>query len=121
MSQLERALRRLDGAVTRLEAAIGNGATPASAAGSVTEDVEALGAERDRLAGEVARLHARAADDAQLRADAARAVRSALHDLRGAVGQGSNGRDSNGHGSNAQGSAPDDGQADVPASRQGDG
>ena len=83
MSQLERALRRLDGAVAQLEAAIGD-AAPASPAG----EVAALSAERDRLADEVARLHASAAEDARLRAEAARAVRSALHDLKGAVGQG---------------------------------
>ncbi len=101
MSQLERALRRLDGAVARLETSvsngIGDGTFGGGAAGGVTavgvaadasaaEEVARLGAERDRLAEEVARLHARAAEDARLRADAARAVRSALHDLRGAVG-----------------------------------
>ncbi len=90
MSQLEKALRRLDGAVARLETAIGDGAAgggpvPASAA----EDVAALGAERDRLAEEVARLNARAAEDARLRAEAAEAVRNALSDLRGIVHEGS--------------------------------
>jgi Domain of unknown function (DUF4164) len=83
MSQLERALRRLDDAVTRLEATVGEG-MPATTA----EEVAALNAERHRLAEEVGWLHARAADNARLRAEAARAVRSALHDLRGAVGPG---------------------------------
>ena len=82
MGQLEGALRRLDGAVARLEATVSDGAMPAP----VTEEVAALGAERDRLAEEVERLRAQAAEDARLRAEAARAVRSALHDLRGAVG-----------------------------------
>jgi hypothetical protein len=86
MSQLERALRRLDGAVTRLEATMGDGA--GAAAGAAAGEVAALGAERDRLAEEVERLRAQAAEDARLRVEAARAVRSALHDLRGAVGQG---------------------------------
>ena len=87
MSQLERALRRLDGAVTRLETVIGEGLTPAAADGDAAAEVAALGSERDRLAEEVGRLRDRAAEDARLRAEAARAVRSALHDLRGAVGQ----------------------------------
>ena len=60
MSQLDKALRRLDGDDFR--------------------------AERDRLAEEVGRLRARAAEDARLRAEAAAAVRDALHDLRGAIG-----------------------------------
>ncbi len=92
MSELERALRRLGGAVARLETAIGDGATagpgvPASA----SAEVAALGAERDRLAEEVARLNARSAEDARLRAEATRAVRSALLDLHGAVGEGRQG------------------------------
>jgi septal ring factor EnvC (AmiA/AmiB activator) len=96
MSELESALRRLDGAVARLEATVGERGMPAPA------ELAELGAERDRLAEEVRRLHARAADDARLRDEAARAVRSALHDLRGAVGQGN-------------------GQGDGHSSAQGDG
>ena len=84
MSELERALWRLDGAVARLEAAIDAGAMPA--AGAAAEELAALGAGRDRRADAVERLRARAAEDARLRAEAARAVRSALDDLRGAVG-----------------------------------
>jgi hypothetical protein len=81
MSQLDEALRRLDGAVARLESAVADGAL----AGPDT-DRELL-AERNRLAEEVHRLRARAAEDARLRAEAAAAVRDALHDLRGAIGQ----------------------------------
>lgn len=78
MSQLETALRRLQGAVARLEATVDHGSAGRGAA--------ALGAERDRLAEEVGRLRERAAEDDRLRVEAARAVRSALHDLRGAIG-----------------------------------
>ena len=81
MSELESALRRLDGAVARLEATVGERGMPAP------PELAELGAERDRLAEEVGRLRDRAAEDARLRAEAARAVRSALHDLRGAVDQ----------------------------------
>ena len=78
MSQLEVALRRLDGAVARLEAAVGEERAPGAD----------LTVERDRLAEEVEQLRARSAEDARLRVEAARAVRSALHDLRGAIGSG---------------------------------
>ncbi len=88
MKELERALRRLDGAVKLLETTIDDGAMSASVSEEVGADVAALGAERDRLVEEVERLRAQAEEDARLRAEAARAVRSALHDLRGAVGQG---------------------------------
>jgi hypothetical protein len=79
MSQLEVALRRLEGAVARLEAAVGDGASPAPAGDD---------SERDRLVEEVERLREQAAEDTRLRVEAARAVRSALHDLRGAIGRG---------------------------------
>ncbi len=82
MSELDEALRRLDGAVARLESAIAHGAPPGAG-----DDRTDLRAERDLLAGEVSRLRARAAEDARLRAEAAAAVRDALHDLRGAIGQ----------------------------------
>jgi hypothetical protein len=78
--------------------AIGDGPVP----GAVDDEVAALGAERDRLAEEVGRLNDRTAEEARLRAEAARAVRSALHDLRGAVGQ-------------------EDGQGNRPGNAQGEG
>jgi hypothetical protein len=101
MGQLEKALRRLDGAVTRLEATIGDAAGGAAMPAAMAEEVAALGAERDRLTDEVGRLRAQAAEDARLRAEAARAVRSALHDLRGAVSPGL-----------ASGNGPGNGQGD---------
>ena len=82
MSQLDEALNRLDGAVARLEAALAGG-TP----GRDDSDVAGLRAERSRLADEVRTLRGRAAEDARLRAEAAAAVREALHDLRGAIGR----------------------------------
>ncbi|HET7410262.1 MAG TPA: hypothetical protein VFJ13_08665 [Paracoccaceae bacterium] len=86
MSQLEHALRRLDGAMARLESAIAAGVLDGAVAGAAPEVAE-LQAERDRLSDEVWRLRARADEDARLRAEAAAAVRDALHDLRGAIGQ----------------------------------
>lgn len=87
MSHLEDALRRLDHAVGLLEHSLPEtgGLRPARD-GDEEETTAALRAERDRLAGEVRALRGRAAEDARLRAEAARAVREALHDLRGAVG-----------------------------------
>lgn len=85
MSQLEKALRRLDGAMARLEFAIaGLQDRPIPEAGP---DAAELEADRERLAEEVGHLRARAEEDARLRAEAADAVRDALHDLRGAIGQ----------------------------------
>lgn len=89
MSQLEMALRRLQGAVARLEGALGDAAMPdAGARDAAASQAAALGDERDRLAEEVERLRDRASEDARLRAEAATTVRSVLHDLRGAVGGG---------------------------------
>lgn len=82
MSQLDEALRRLDGAVARLESAIEGGASRAA-----DPEIGELQAERNRLAEEVRKLRGRSAEDAKLRAEAAAAVREALHDLRGAIGQ----------------------------------
>lgn len=81
MSQLDDALQRLDAAVTRLETALGE---RAASAGAGLADLEA---ERDQLSHEVLELRARADEDARLRTEAAAAVRDALHDLRGAIGQ----------------------------------
>lgn len=86
MSQLEEALRRLDGAVARLEGSLSSAETAgARAGGDGGTDLAALRAERDELAEEVRILRERAVEDARLRAEAARAVREALQDLRGAV------------------------------------
>lgn len=88
MSQLEQALRRLDRAVARLESSLTSAeAAGAPAGGNGGTDLAALRAERDELTEEVRVLRERAAEDARLRAEAARAVREALQDLRGAVGQ----------------------------------
>lgn len=81
MNQLDNAMQRLDQALTRLETAIGG---RAAASGSGLADLEA---ERDQLWQEVQELREQANEDARLRAEAAAAVREALHDLRGAVGQ----------------------------------
>lgn len=86
MSQLDEALRRLDGAVARLEASLADGA-----AANADPDITGLQAERNRLADEVRKLRGRAAEDARLRSEAAAAVREALHDLRGAIGRPSEG------------------------------
>ena len=85
MGQIDEALRRLESAFARLETSITDAAGSGAATGN-GPDADALAAERDRLAEEVRSLRARAAEDARLRADAARAVREALQDLRGAVG-----------------------------------
>lgn len=65
MAELERALERLERAVAALE----------SAAGAARED-------RARLASRTAELEAAAVRDAELRAEAADAVRSALGEMR---------------------------------------
>lgn len=92
MSNLETALTRLDAAMTRLETAFD--AQEKSAAekgteiwGDATPDLPELRAERDQLVDEVKTLRTRAEQDAELRAEAADAVREALRDLRGMVGQ----------------------------------
>ncbi len=82
MSQLDEALRRLAGAVARLEEALAKGGTTGD-----DPDIAELRAERGRLVDEVRTLRGRAAEDARLRAEAAAAVREALHDLRGAIGR----------------------------------
>jgi hypothetical protein len=86
MSELESALQRLGDAVKRLETAMDEQDETAGDAPEV--EIPAVVAERDHLANEVEKLQARADEDKLLRAEAADAVRQALIDLRGAVGQG---------------------------------
>lgn len=81
MSKLEAALERLGAAVAVLER------TAPEAAGTA-QDWAALLDERDRLAETVAELQAARAEDAQLRAEAAEAVRAALGDLRALAPEG---------------------------------
>ena len=79
MSELERALDRLDGAVsTLIETAKRGRAEEGEHARRIAE----LEAERDKLRAELAELRAAREDDAQLRAEAADAVKAALGDLR---------------------------------------
>lgn len=87
MDELETALNRLDGAVGRLEQALANPPPVTDMVGDISSDLPVLQAERDQLAQEVQTLRERATRDAELRSQAATAVREALRDLRGAVGQ----------------------------------
>ncbi|MEM7683433.1 MAG: hypothetical protein AAF293_01315 [Pseudomonadota bacterium] len=86
MSKLLDAVQRLDGLISELETAVDD-MSAAGDATQVTPDGAAIRSERDELAGEVQVLRRRAKEDAQLRAEAAEAVREALRDLRGAVDQ----------------------------------
>lgn len=86
MSRLDEAMQRLGAALTRLEAAFDE---RLASSGSGLAELET---ERDQLWQEVQELRAQANEDARLRAEAAAAVREALHDLRGAVGQDPAGR-----------------------------
>ena len=89
MSKLDEAMARMSAALDRLETAVEAELKANEIWGEETPDIPALRAQRDDLADEVEALRARAAEDAKLRAEAARAVRDALQDLRGAVGEGS--------------------------------
>lgn len=88
MSELENALDRVGDALARLEAAVDKQNKGEDIWGEVSTEMPAVMAERDKLADEVAKLRSRADEDKVLRAEAADAVRQALTDLRGAVGQG---------------------------------
>lgn len=88
-SKIEQSLARIDSAMTRLETAITECLEPGEILGDVTPEIPMLRAERDQLSEEIKALRARAVKDAELRAEAASAVREALADLRGAVGEGS--------------------------------
>jgi len=81
MSDLDSALDRLGGAVTRLVEATGRNQAGSEAEARIAE----LTAERDRLLAEVEDLRAQREVDARLRNEAAEAVRDALRDLRGVV------------------------------------
>ena len=79
MSELEKALDRLDGAVsTLIETARRGQAEEGEHARRIAE----LEAERDKLRAELSELRAAREEDAELRAEAADAVKAALGDLR---------------------------------------
>lgn len=79
MSELEQALDRLHGAVTKLMEASGRGQAEQ---GTRQKRIAELTAERDRLRAELEELRAAREEDAKLRAEAAEAVKAALGDLR---------------------------------------
>lgn len=85
MRQIEEALARMGQVVDRLEVAVEDVLTGEDIWGTEDAELADVMSERDRLAGEVETLRARAEADAELRAEAASAVRQALTDLRGAV------------------------------------
>ncbi len=84
MGRLEEALTRLGNAVEDLEVAV-ESVEAADGNSASSPELPVLMTERDELADEVKALRARAAEDAELRAEAALAVREALNDLRGVV------------------------------------
>lgn len=86
-STLDDALARMDAALSLLEAAF-DAADPPAIWGDETPNAPELRVERDEMAEEIRSLRARAHEDAKLREEAAVAVREALRDLRGAVGEG---------------------------------
>ncbi|MEL6479225.1 MAG: hypothetical protein AAFR17_17995 [Pseudomonadota bacterium] len=93
MSRVEKAFQRLDRALSRLEekittqAAAAEAGVPSEVAAADAAHDQVLKAERDVLAAKVARLQARSAEEAQLRGEAAEAVRAALSDLRAMAAQ----------------------------------
>ncbi|MBK0398016.1 DUF4164 family protein [Limibaculum sp. M0105] len=86
MAKLEEAVGRLTAALEQLERAVGDSGSSASG-GEAGGRIAALVAERDRLAAEVERLERQVAEDAELRTEAAEAVRAALGDLRAVAGE----------------------------------
>lgn len=89
MAKLEEVIDRLAAALDQVEAAVSEG-MQANGGATDTEArkrIEALEAERKRLAAEVARLERQVEEDAALRAEAADAVRAALGDLRSVASQ----------------------------------
>ncbi len=85
MGRLEEALARLGNVVADLEAAVEASEAVDRTSAVSSSELPVLLNERDELAEEVQALRARAAEDAELRAEAALAVREALNDLRGVV------------------------------------
>ena len=85
MGRLEEALTRLGNAVEDLEVAVDSVEAADGNSAASSSELPVLMTERDELADEVKALRARAAEDAELRAEAALAVREALNDLRGVV------------------------------------
>lgn len=79
MSDLDKAIARLEAAALELEQILADAVLP-----EPKED-PVLRRERDMLASEVAALRDAAERDAELRAEAAEAVRAALNDLRALV------------------------------------
>lgn len=83
MSRLENALARLDTALVQLESKLEG----VSLKDANSKDAM-LHAERDALMSKVRKLEAKSEEDAQLRGEAAQAVRAALSDLRAMASQG---------------------------------
>lgn len=86
MKTLDDAINRMDAALMRLEAAL-DAAEPPARWGEDAPEIPELKRERDQMADEIRELRARADADAKLREEAATAVRDALRDLRGAMGE----------------------------------
>ncbi|MEM9060731.1 MAG: hypothetical protein AAGD13_09755 [Pseudomonadota bacterium] len=86
MSSLAEAVNRLDAVISDLETAV-DGMRAEDSGDAASSAASEIVSERDTLADEVQLLRRRAEEDAQLRAEAAEAVREALRDLRGAVDQ----------------------------------
>ncbi|MEM9735529.1 MAG: hypothetical protein AAF908_02855 [Pseudomonadota bacterium] len=85
MSELEDAFARLDRALGDLEDRLEAGLPAPGQEAAPGRDT--LSAERDKLAAKVAALQARSAEEAELRGEAAAAVRAALIDLRAMAGR----------------------------------
>lgn len=86
MKTVDDAIDRMDAALARLEAVF-DAVEPPAIWGHETPEIPELKRERDQMADEIRNLRARADADAKLRQEAAVAVRQALRDLRGAVGE----------------------------------
>ncbi|MEM0923486.1 MAG: hypothetical protein AAGF44_07910 [Pseudomonadota bacterium] len=91
MGKLDKSFERLSRALDRLEEKLeevaGQDAATVAGQDQIPGQDHVLKAERDVLAAKVARLQARSAEEAQLRGEAADAVRAALSDLRAMASQ----------------------------------